>query len=291
MQFERLTLEHRAAFEAAVKNAPDTRGWEYCFAVLWLWNAYDNARVCVEDGIFYVYTVVGDKLVFYPPYCSADRVQEALDKIEAYCLSQGHPFFVRGVSEALLTGVDKARYAVEPVRDEFDYIYAAEDLATLKGKKFHSKRNYVTRFMSRYPDYVFRAFEDGDGAKLLALYDKWNSRVEHQTLLTERHAIARAFQYQKQLGLFIYVLETGGETVGFSVCAPAPDGVMHNLFEKGDVSYDGVYQAVNKLTAEACFQGYRYVNRQEDMGIEGLRKAKLSYNPVLLQTKYTVRRK
>lgn len=289
MKFEPLKIEHRAAFEAAIRSVTDTVAWEYSFAVIWLWNAYDNAKICIDDGMVFLYTVVGEKMIFYPPYCAPDRVQEALDKIEAYCRAQGHPFYVRGLSDEMLAGVDQARYQIEADRDSFDYVYAAEDLITLKGKKFHSKRNYVTRFTAKYPDYSFRPFVSDDGAPLLKLYDKWNAHVEHETLLTERHAIARAFLYREQLGLLIYVLEVGGEAIGFSVCVPGVNGVMHNLFEKGDTEYEGVYQAVNKFTAEACFGEYRLINRQEDMGIEGLRKAKLSYNPVLLQPKYALR--
>lgn len=289
MTFKNLKLEDRADFEAAVDHVTDTVAWEYSFAVIWVWDAYENVRICKDDGMVFLYTTYGDKKIFYPPYCAPERMPDALAKVEAYCAAEGIPFFMRGLSNEALSFVDKARYRIEPEEDSFDYIYSAEDLIALRGKRFHSKRNYVTRFAARYPGYTFRPYTAADSDALLALYDKWNSNSEHETLKMERHAISRAFGFQKELELLIYVLEVEGAAVGFSVSAPGRDGVMHNIFEKGDVDYEGVYQTVNKLTAQACFSGYRLVNRQEDMGIEGLRKAKLSYNPVFLQPKYTLR--
>ena len=77
-------------------------------------------------------------------------------------------------------------------------------------------------------------------------------------------------------------------SIAFSVTALDARGVAHGIFEKGDTRYEGVYQMINWLTAGACFAGYSVVNREEDMGIEGLRKAKLSYNPLYLYEKYVL---
>ena len=158
---------------------------------------------------------------------------------------------------------------------------------TLTGKKYHSKRNYITRFKAQY-SYDFRAYVPADLAAIEALYDRWTTESDHETLRLERSAILRALKFCEALGLKIYVLEVGKELIAFSVTALDARGVAHGIFEKGDTRYEGVYQMINWLTAGACFAGYSVVNREEDMGIEGLRKAKLSYNPLYLYEKYVL---
>lgn len=290
MEFRKLELADKKAFDEMIDRAADVTGWEYSFEVIWIWNVAESVYIYIGDGMILMYGKYADKTVFYPPYCAPEDTGRALEAIAAYCGEKAIPCFIRGVSNDMLGYVDKDAFTVTSEPDNFDYIYAAEDLISLRGKKFHSKRNYVTRFSAKYA-YTFRPYVSDDRDALMDLYDKWNTATEHETLSMERKAIDRAFVYCGELGLLIYVLEADGRPIAFSVSVSGKRGVVHNIFEKGDIEYEGVYQMINKLTAEACFGDFRLVNRQEDMGIEGLRKAKMSYNPVFLQPKYVLLKK
>lgn len=288
MEFRKLTLQDRPLFEKLKENAPDTTGWEYSFDVLWIWDVYSNVHVYTRPDRMYLQARVGGKHKFYPPLVAdpAD-IPAAIDEMAAYAKASGMPFCMFGIGDAMLPYIDTEKYAARADRGAADYIYAASDLITLSGKKFHSKRNFISRFTGKYA-YDFRPYRPSDRKQVEALYDKWNVESEHETMRAERSAILRALEYKDALHLKIYVLTVDGTVVAFSVSALDTHGIAHGIFEKGDVDYDGVYPTINNLTAKACFGGSEIVNRQEDMDIEGLRKSKLSYNPIRLYTKYTV---
>ena len=288
MEFRKLRLSDREPYERLKENLPDITGWEYSFDVLWIWDVRESVEVCCGADFMYLMSVSRGEKVFYPPLVAdpADTGR-AVDELAAYARENGFPFRMFGINKALLPYIDTEKYAAEADRDSFDYIYSAEALMTLTGKKYHSKRNYITRFKAQY-SYEFRAYVPADLAAIEALYDRWTTESDHETLRLERSAILRALKFCEALGLKIYVLEVGKELIAFSVTALDARGVAHGIFEKGDTRYEGVYQMITWLTAGACFAGYSVVNREEDMGIEGLRKAKLSYNPLYLYEKYVL---
>lgn len=290
MEFRKLTLQDRELYEKLKRSAPDTTGWEYSFDVLWIWNVYDQVRVSAQPDRLYITSRMGDRQVFYPPLTAVPAdIPAAVDELAAYADAQGIPFRMFGLSAAMLPYIDTSKYSVGTDRGTADYIYSAADMMTLTGKKFHSKRNFVSRFKSKYV-YEFRPYHPTDRPQIEALYDKWNTETEHETMRMERAAILRALDCRETLQIKIYVLTVADTVVAFSVTALDIRGVAHGIFEKGDVDYDGVYQTINNLTAQACLAGCEVVNRQEDMNIEGLRKAKLSYHPIRLQEKFTVQK-
>jgi hypothetical protein len=132
-------------------------------------------------------------------------------------------------------------------------------------------------------------YEKNDYEKAVALCEKWLNEKESNATF-ELMAIKRALELYDVLHLKIGLLFVQETLVGLSISDIASNGVAHTLFEKGDIEYEGVYQAINYLTAKELLVGCEVVNRQEDMGIEGLRKAKLSYNPIKLAEKYYIKK-
>lgn len=266
-------------------------GWDYCFDMLYIWNVFGEMRVATNDFAAFVYTKFFGKCVYYPPYTDTMENQiRAIDVIRNESLTRGCLMRVVGISKEVAERLDPEIYDIETDRDNSDYIYNASDLINLSGKKFHSKRNFVSRFKRLY-SYEFREYTDADRDAVFGLYDDWHDHAGHETLELERKVITRALDNYKELGLKIGVITIDGKLAAFSISSVENDLVAHAMIEKGDTKYEGIYQIINQQTAENFFQGVQYVNREEDMGIEGLRKAKLSYNPVLLLDKYTVRLK
>jgi hypothetical protein len=286
MDFRKLTLEDKKLFEKYL--AKDDLGWEYNFATLYLWDVNDTMMCCECDGMLLIYNIFNSGVVFMPPYLkNKSDFLGAVDAVAEYARSMGIKYCIRGLTASQAARLDSGRYFMRSNRDDSDYIYSSDALKRLEGKAFHSKRNFVTRFTKTY-DYELKDYEQADYDGIMRLYDAWEVDTAHSTLALERTAITRALKFSSDLDLKIAVLKVQGKYVGFSVSSLESNGVVHTVFEKADTTYTGIYQALNKLAAEKYFPDGALVNRQEDMGIEGLRKAKLSYNPVKLLDKYFV---
>ena len=224
------------------------------------------------------------------------------------------PFYLDGFSSYELFGEIKARLGVDSLRicplvsdevskikDHFsdaeislsrdlaDYFYSTSDLINLSGKKFHQKRNHVNSFVSKYSyTYVQVSASDPESLKLLksacdTLYDE-NSG---QDFADEHTAISEMIENFEVLGLAAGVILCDGKPVAYSIGEHMSDDTALIHFEKADKNFSGSFAAINKMFAGREFADTLFINREEDMGIEGLRKAKLSYHPVRLGEYYT----
>ena len=282
MLFEKIQLNDREYVERTLKN--DDVYWEFSFSCIYVWN-YDKTFVAKNERFALIYFDLGKKYLFLPPYLTDScYLKDAVDEAYNHAKLNNVDFVMRGLTceqTAILDG-----FKITTSRNDSDYIYDVLELSELKGKKFHAKRNFVNRFTSKN-NYSFKMYEDCDYEKAVALCEKWLNEKESNAT-KEFLAIKKSLELHNDLGLKIGLLFVKEDLVALSISDIASNGVAHTLFEKGDVNYEGVYQTINYLTAKELLVGCKFVNRQEDMGIEGLRKAKLSYNPVMLAEKYTI---
>ncbi len=282
MLFEKIQLNDREYVERTLKN--DDVYWEFSFSCIYVWN-YDKTFVAKNERFALIYFDLGKKYLFLPPYLTDScYLKDAVDEAYNHAKLNNVEFVMRGLTceqTAILDG-----FKITTSRNDSDYIYDVLELSELKGKKFHAKRNFVNRFTSKN-NYSFKMYEDCDYEKAVALCEKWQNEKDSNATM-EFLAIKKSLELHNDLGLKIGLLFVKENLVAFSISDIAPNGVAHTLFEKGDVNYEGVYQTINYLTAKELLVGCKFVNRQEDMGIEGLRKAKLSYNPVMVAEKYTI---
>lgn len=172
-------------------------------------------------------------------------------------------------------------------RDHFDYLYLRHDLAELKGKDYQAKRNHVNKFKKTY-DYRYTPMTAEMIADCISMYDKWceDRRCEEdRSLEYEQQALKYGMEHFCELGLSGGVLWVEGEIIAFTFGAP----VNHDTFcvhaEKALVAYEGAYNTVNREFASHLPEHFTYINREEDLGVPGLRKAKLSYRPAFLLEK------
>ncbi len=289
MQFVDLTLDD---YERIAKHLQkENVGWEYNFATLYLWNGSGRMKIASTKDITLVYALFTGTPVFMPPYCDDEHFMEAISLMREEAKRLGVKCRIRGLTKTQADRI-KDEFNLSTNRDDYDYVYSAENLITLSGKAYHSKRNFVSRFCAKYPDFVFKEYEKNDNGSVFSLLERWSKQAEgHRVLEWEKKAIISAISLKEELNLKISVLKVKDECVAFSISALECNGVAHTIFEKADTNYDGVYPAINKMTANAFFTADMLVNRQEDMGIEGLRKAKLSYSPLFLVEKYTAEEK
>ncbi len=199
------------------------------------------------------------------------------------------------VDEAFVEGAPSLREHFEPSLDpdNADYVYSTEALAELRGNKLHRKKNLLSQFIRNNPDYRCEAMTKRHAAECFELAEKWCEEkiCEVVGFTHETSALKRAFDRFEELGLEGVVLSAGGGLAGFSVYDRLNSTTADVHFEKYDPGIKGAAQAINWLTARALRPSYEYLNREQDLGIEGLRRAKQSYCPAFTVRVYRLRRR
>jgi len=290
LTFHPLTLKDKKTFDKYLSHMHEPFGSEYCFPLIFVENTSDETQICDAGDMAIIKTKWSDRRIFFPPMLEdAALFSKAIDLIEKEAIREKVSLEIRMVGEIQAESFDKNKYLVEENSALADYIYKTEDLIHLAGKKLHSKRNFITRFYKTYDNYTFREYNPGiDRGNIMQLLKRWDANTIHEKWAMEDKLISRALDTYKELNLKIAVLYVGEVLVAFSVNYAANSEIAYTFFEKADTDYIGVYQVINQRTAELFFSGTKYVNRQSDMNIEGLRKAKLSYKPVKLLQKYKI---
>lgn len=210
------------------------------------------------------------------------------DPLRLICLGQYHKNWL----EDRYPG----RFTFAEVRDSFDYLYSVDRLADLPGKKLHAKRNHIHRLDDHCPGWTWSPLTDEDIPACLAMNEAWYQAARQRddpaalsSLEDEDRAIRLALDHRRALGLEGVVLRWEGQVFAFALGAPLTDTVFDVHFERARNDLQGAYPAVNRSFAQYVRERYpriRYLDREDDMGVEGLRKAKLSYYPDHLQVNF-----
>lgn len=173
-------------------------------------------------------------------------------------------------------------------KDRSDYIYSTPELIELKGKKYHKKKTHLNRFIERYA-FTYESLSDENLHELITTYQTWFGKISDTAsdgLRNEYVGIIESLKQFPKLDFKGGILRVEGKIIAFSFGEPlnANTAVIH--IEKADIEYQGAYQAINREFLAHEWSAFPLVNREEDLGIEGLRKAKQSYQPLFLQTKF-----
>lgn len=184
-------------------------------------------------------------------------------------------------------------FRFEDVRDDYDYIYDARELAELPGRKFQKKRNLCSRFERDNPDWQFRPLTPDVLPAVRRFNNEWCQLYDNRDdagIAAEHRAIELVFQHYGELGLKGGYITAGGRIVAFSFGSALNAKVFDTHVEKALYDVTGAYNIINREMARAFCGGCQWINREDDVGEEGLRKAKLSYNPVRLEPKWLATR-
>jgi hypothetical protein len=185
------------------------------------------------------------------------------------------------------------KFDYNPNRSWFEYIYNTEDLITLRGKKLQSKRNHINKFKKTY-HYEYIRITSDIVPDCLELYSKWckeNGNCNDLSLIDERMSVGRAFADFEQLGLIGGALRVNGTIVAYSYGQPLTADTFGVHAEKSLYEIEGGFTMINQQFVKNECSKYTYINREEDLGLESLRKAKLSYHPVILLEKGVITEK
>lgn len=192
-------------------------------------------------------------------------------------------------SVKLLETMYPEQFVFLPLNDYFDYVYDAQSLITLTGKKLHSKRNHINRFRQNYPDWKYEAFTLENLPEVILMNEEWN-RINGQdadrSMIDESMSVREAIREFFSLGMDGGLIRAKGKVVAFSMGDRLNSDTYLVHIEKAYSDIQGAYAAINQEFAARHCDEYLYINREDDSGEEGLRKAKLSYHPVFLVEKY-----
>ena len=289
--FQRMTLAQMQQYESILFSV-EPRGCEYSFANLYLWGRQQAAFL---HGCVAFFSHFDGRSVYPYPIGNGDR-RAVLEEILADAKERGIPCRLVSMTDRDTRELEEwfpGQFHLRPDRDSFDYVYAIDDLAELKGRKFQKKRNHVNKFRNQNPDYRLVALDccNLDDARRMAdswFYHRLRSDTEHNYLL-ENIAMARAFQNYNALNMEGAMLIVKGEAVAVTMATRLDGETLDVHFEKAREDLDGAYPAINCEFANylrARHPEIRFLNREDDMGLEGLRKAKLSYQPHHMGEKY-----
>ncbi|NLX83599.1 MAG: DUF2156 domain-containing protein [Clostridiales bacterium] len=181
------------------------------------------------------------------------------------------------------------KFLIEPIRDAYDYLYEADRLITLTGKKLSAKRNHINRFKAMNTDWSYENItpDNIDEAHEMSLiWCKLAGCTENADLFDESCAVEQAFNHFFDLGLTGGILRADGKIIAFAMGQPLNENTYLIHIEKAFHDIQGAYQLINQQFAEANCKDFQYINREDDAGDEGLRRAKLSYYPADLVVKY-----
>ncbi len=273
-------------------NISDFRSCEYTFANNLAWRRLSDSVISRHKDFYVVASFNGKDPVFTYP-CGKGDLEELFSELSKTARSSGgDKLIVSSVNNEALSSL-KDMYGesmtVSANRDYFDYIYNANDLIDMAGKKFHGKRNHIRRFKETDWEYC-ELTEDmfADCIEFAANSYNANKGYDSFSAVCEQFAINTYFNYYRELELKGGVLKSDGKIVGFTIGERLNSDTFVVHIEKAVPELNGAYPTLCNEFAKRNAAGFRYINREEDMGIEGLRKSKLSYNPVFLQEKYTV---
>lgn len=255
------------------------------------WGIAENTRIAQKDGFIFLRSRFNGVKSYAFPWGSGD-IKKALKILEDDSRERGAVLSFYCVAEeqlSILSEVYGSRLKVQEQRDFFDYVYLCENLASLKGRKYHSKKNHVNSFCKKN-NYSFEELNTQNAGECLRFSHEWHKNGTRNPKLDEEMlVIDRAFGDIESLGLTGALLRVDGKIVAYALGEPMADGETYcTHFEKASPEHPGAYAAINKLFAERIAGEFKYINREDDAGSEGLRKAKTSYHPEFLVKKYYV---
>lgn len=269
-----------------------SRTSDYTAGAMYMWrDFYDTSYTIYEDMIFYKVKFIGRTTFTYP--VGNGSIATAMEALKEYCRYNEIPFWFCTVpKEALPVLVEeyKGVIAGTPSRDWADYLYLAEDLAEMAGRRYSGQRNHINKFKKLYPDYSYKRITASNLHRVIDFMMDYQVKYGKDSDLA-REELSRALELMPYLEKFKLpggFIEVDGNIVSMAVGEVIGD-TMYCHIEKADRNYQGSYQMIVKEFSADMMKGeVKYINREEDVGDEGLRTSKLSYHPIELLDKYCV---
>ncbi len=291
LDFTPITLDDRQRMSTLLQKGH--RGaLEYNFTSNFMWRKIVHLQKAEINDFLVVRSGENEDDVSYIFPSGEGDVKPIIDALISHHKEKGTALSFNTVlskDKETLEALYPGQFEYTELRDAFDYVYLAESLRTLKGKKLAAKRNHINRFIENNPGWVYEDITLENLAQVKEMSREW-CRIagcqDNEELFEESCAVEQAFKHYEALGLEGGLIRVEGRIVAFAMGEPLSDDTYVVHIEKAFYDIQGAYQIINREFARARTEGFEYINREDDTGDEGLRKAKLSYNPAFLVEKH-----
>lgn len=288
--FRDITLEDKELVNGYLTKSK-FMGNDYSFATLFMWRRTYRTKISEYGGYLIVLRELQNVNHFIYPAGSGD-LRTVIKAMIADTTSYNRDCRITSITKTdidVLNNIFPGEFDFIPNREEFDYIYDTQSLINLPGKNYHSKRNHINKFIAMYGKINYEDITDDNIAECETAYEKWleGKSNDMSGLKGEYDAMTDCFRYYKKLGLCGGLIRVKDKVCSFSFGSRINNDTFGIQVEKSLVDCQSGYAVINREFAERHAAKYKYINREDDLGLSGLRKAKLSYKPVFLLEKYT----
>lgn len=296
LELQEITLDKKDMINGYLKRRCSQNS-EFTFTNLFMWRkSYDMKYVILDDMLCIMPQHAGGprSATFPIGFVREDGteadVAPAIETMLDYFIQRGEEPLLRLYDDRTVQKLIQTfpgKFIITEDRSYFDYVYNIEELTKLPGKRFHAKKNHVNRFKRSY-DFEYHQMTPANAPECMELFDRWydNKKDEIPGIDEEREAVQELMNNWKHLDVVGGCLRVGGKMVAFSLGEPLCGKMVVIHLEHADTEFEGSFAAMNQQFLEHEWQDYELVNREEDMGLPGMRKAKESYRPAFLVKKY-----
>ena len=291
LEFKKPDIEDKQWVNSCLAHA-NSMNCEYTFGNILIWSTAYSTQICKYKDFFICKWGKGSETNYSLPLGEGNFTQ-AVQEIIDYAKSLGEKPSIYGITEGYLGLMQEAftgKFSYKFDEGYNDYIYSTEKMASLSGKKYHGKRNHITNFKKNNPDWCFEPLNKEIFKECIEFHTKWieNKDANDPDYSFELEAVLKAYEYFDELDFVGGLIRVNGKVVAYTLGEAQMNGrcfVSH--FEKAPADMVGAYAIINQEFTKNCLMEYEYVNREEDLGIQGLRKAKQSYHPEIWLEKCT----
>lgn len=285
LEFKKPEIEDKEWVDKCLSYA-QSMNCEYTFGNIYLWSTAYRTKIANYNN-FLICKWGKDEDTFYSLPIGNGDFKDAIEEIIKDATNSGIKAKFGGVTEnykELLNQYFPNEFVFTHDDGNNDYIYNVSDLANLSGKKYHGKRNHITNFKKNNPSWTYEEINENNISECIELHTNWiNVKDDNDADYSlEFESVLTGFENYGKLGLFGGIIRVDGKAVAYTYGERLNDKCFVSHFEKAPADIQGAYAIINQEFAKRLLEkGYELVNREEDLGIEGLRKAKQSYKPVL----------
>jgi len=278
--FKLITLEDKPIFDKFYKKYPPTHS-DYVFTTLISWMQYANYHYLIYSDNLLIYSHIDGQIRFRPPIGKYKK--EVFDEVLKLAEKQESDYPFGMIDENTKKWMEKTypSFNFFEHRSYFDYVYLATDLAELSGSNYSKIRNRLNKFKRKHSYSIEKINKENidDVKKFLKRWCLWRDCKSDSILDNERKAILFSMNNFFKLKLSGILIRVSEKVEAISVFEQINDDTAVVHYEKGSPDYDGIYKAINQEVANILQKKVRFINRESDMDIPGLRKAKMSYRP------------
>ncbi|MGN0379055.1 MAG: DUF2156 domain-containing protein [Butyrivibrio sp.] len=292
MEFKKITYDDLDTIKKYTLKA-DTKNCEFAPANVCFWNEGEDIRYTIYDDVLLYRSInkaEGSVIAHYSPLELPEDPERFINDIEEDARQTGEKMMISNISDEMVHRlgsdmVGQLEFGYD--RSFSDYIYLTESLITLSGSKLHGKKNHLNKFLKTY-DFTYERIGRENIEECRQMKNEWAALKgeDDDEFREELHVIDRAFDAYDIFDFRGGLIRIDGKVVAFTFGEPVSRDTFVTHFEKAYEDIPGLYQAINQQFAANELAGFTYVNREDDVGIEGLRRAKLSYRPVMMCDKY-----